>query len=43
VNRSVLAFALAFACVVNAAEATFTVKILTPETALIAAHAALKS
>jgi uncharacterized protein GlcG (DUF336 family) len=43
VNRSVLAFALAFACVVNAADATFTVKILTPETALKAAQAALKS
>jgi uncharacterized protein GlcG (DUF336 family) len=43
VSRGVLAFVLALPCLVNAADATFTLKILTPETALKAAQAALKS
>jgi uncharacterized protein GlcG (DUF336 family) len=43
VRRAVLALALAFPGFGNAAEGTFNVKILTPETALKAAQAALKS
>jgi uncharacterized protein GlcG (DUF336 family) len=42
VKRGILVFALALPCLVNAADATFTLKILTPETALKAAQAALK-
>ena len=42
-NRALLLAGLAVALSVNAADATLTVKILTPETALKAAQAALKS
>ncbi len=42
-NRLIWIFSLLVASVVYGAEATFTVKIMTPETALKAAQAALKS
>ncbi len=42
-NRAFLLGGLLLACSGNAADATFSVKILTPETALKAAQAALKS
>jgi uncharacterized protein GlcG (DUF336 family) len=43
VKRRVLALIALVACTADAAEGTFNVKILTPETALKAAQAALKS
>jgi len=43
VSRALLLGGLLAASAVNAADATFTVKVLTPETALKAAQAALKS
>jgi hypothetical protein len=42
VIRGVLAFVLALPCLGNAADATFTLNILTPETALKSAQASLK-
>ena len=42
-KRGVLALIALFACTAEGAEGTFNVKILTPETALKAAQAALKS